>query len=388
MAFALIALALVLCAASSHFVLTSLGADLEPRSTAPVLEGPVPKAAIIVPCRGDGQGRLATRLRAVLAQDYPAAEFVLVTDSADDPAYAVFMALRAAHPDRAIRCVVAPSATTSSQKNANLLAALDACSDDVAFFVFLDSDGIASSGLVGALCAALRRTPEAPAATGFRWYGGDGKSVPSKLRMAWNAGGFSFLLNPSTRFVWGGAMAFRREALGELRVRWSRSLSDDLGLSAWLKEQPAPPVFSPAAIMWSEEDDSWSSVLRWTTRQTYLTRIYDPTFYWTGFITHALGWLLFSAGLALGGPAGVASSAWLVHLPLAYAARLGALSAMMARSGWTLSAASRATLVCFMPLVSLTLVINSIAALAMRSYLWAGIRYRVDGPFRVRAETR
>ena len=285
-----------------------------------------------------------------------------------------------------MRCIVAPGAERCSQKNSNLIAAIDAAAADTEVFVFLDSDGLAPSGLVAALIGALQRSPNAPAATGFRWYGAHG-TLSSALRSTWNAGGIGFMLDPNTRFIWGGAMAFRRATvLSQVRPVWERTLSDDLGLSRWLKAQPEAPQFAPDAIMWSEEDDTLWSLLRWTTRQTYVTRIYDRVFFGAGLVTHALGWSLFSAGIALGGTGFVASALWVGHLPFAYAASLGAFSAILERSKWTLSAGSKIALVVLSPVASLMLLCNSLGALCMRSYSWAGIRYRVRGPLEISVE--
>src|ERR1051325_9925661 len=58
-----------------------------------------PFASVIAPCRGLDPG-LRENLAALLTQDYPAYEVIFVTDSADDPSFALIEELRAQLRDR------------------------------------------------------------------------------------------------------------------------------------------------------------------------------------------------------------------------------------------------------------------------------------------------
>ena len=95
---ALVVVTGLLCLVSASFLQRSMRLGLRIASALPDAPIDGPKTAVIVPCRGDGKGRLEQRLSAILAQSYRNAEFLFVTDAESDPAYAVFKKLELSTP--------------------------------------------------------------------------------------------------------------------------------------------------------------------------------------------------------------------------------------------------------------------------------------------------
>jgi len=233
---------------------------------------------------------------------------------------------------------------------------------------------------------------EVGAASGYRWYDPRWGAVPDLLRTAWNAGGFVFLVNPQTSFVWGGAMALRRSTYQKAGIAnvWSKALSDDMTLSRRLKSMGLRLKFVPECIVISQAPDTLSSAVSWTNRQTLVTRFYNKPFWMVTGIFHGLGnvlgWglLLFGVGsLITGGaklPAALALAGglvWLAHLWVFALLLITPLDRLLQPRGIMLGA-RRWTLVLVAPMASLLQGLNSINSCFTRRIRWAGITYQIE----------
>lgn len=355
----------------------------------------LPPTSVVIPCKGD-DGTLFDNLTSVVDQDHPDIEFVLVTATADDLAQEAFRRLIAAHPEKRIKSVVAGIPQHCSQQNNNQVAGIAASDPRSHVIVIMDSDGQADKRFVAKLVTPLT-DPKVGATTGYRWYDPRWHSLADVLRTAWNAGGYVFLINPQTRFVWGGAMAFRRTTYQQAGIAqiWSNALSDDHTLSHWVKKQGLELVFVPECIVISRQPDTMNSVIHWTNRQTLVTRFYNPAFWITAAIFHVLGnvlgWGLLLGGLlhllirgseVIGWVALAAGAVWVAHLWVYALLMVGPLNRLLVPRGVELGS-RRWLLVLVAPLASLLQGLNSINSCLTRRVRWAGITYQIDSPQRM-----
>src|ERR1043166_2511586 len=197
----------------------------------------MPRASVLVPCRGVDQG-LRENLAALFAQHYPAYELVFVSDRAEDPALAVAERLsrelggESAGTART-RFVVAGRASACGQKVHNLRAGVAAANPSSEVLVFVDTDARPRPDWLRALVAPLE-DQRVGAATGYRWFLPVRGGLASQLRSVWNASIASALGHDDRRnFCWGGSTAVRRETFERLNVseRWRGAVSDDYALT-------------------------------------------------------------------------------------------------------------------------------------------------------------
>ncbi len=264
-----------------------------------------PFATIIVPCRGLDKG-LEENLSAFLDQDYPQYEVIFVVDDKHDPAVAVIESMierpggvRTGSDSDWVpadtKLVIAPEATSSSQKVENLREAVLHASPESQIFVFADSDARPSKDWLRSLVAPLA-DENAGAATGYRWFIAKHPTFGSELRSAWNASITSALgPNIKSNFCWGGSMAMRRDTFERLgmREKWSGVLSDDFAVTRTVKAAGLPIIFVPQALTATVEDCTLRETVEFTTRQMKITRVYATPLW----VVSLIGTTIFNAVL-------------------------------------------------------------------------------------------
>ena len=184
----------------------------------------LPPATVIVPVKGYDEG-LRENLAALASLDYPDYELIVAANWADDIPAGVLPA--------EVRVVLAHDLMPdASGKVQNLLAAVRAARKRSTIFAFADSDGRVTPGWLRALATPLAE-PGVGATTGYRWFMPDPPDFWSLMRGVWDAVAAGTLGAGDNRFVWGGAMAIRKEFFFEARVPdfWQGALSDDYALS-------------------------------------------------------------------------------------------------------------------------------------------------------------
>lgn len=240
---------------------------------------------MIVPVKGFDED-LAANLAALAALDYPDYELIVAAHAPGDIDPALV-------PPRA-RLVIAGSPlpeqeAATGEKILNLLAAVAAARPESRIFAFADSDGRVSAAWLRALVAALAG-PAVGAATGYRWH------IPplaragfwSQLRSAWNAviaGGFG---PGDNAFVWGGAMAIRRDTFVQARVAayWLGAISDDFRLAEAVHDAQLKIAFAPGAMVAARDSTTAAEFTEWIARQMKITRAYRPKLWWLGLLSH------------------------------------------------------------------------------------------------------
>lgn len=372
------------------YALSSLKAP--PGSLTP--EAFTPKATIISPCKGT-ESSLEDNLRALFEQDYPDYEIVFVIASNDDAARPIIERVIAQHsrPKDArpkARLVIAQASEGRSEKVNNLLAALDHTSFDSEAFVFVDSDARTHTAWLRALLFELRDS-KVGAATGYRWYIPERGGFCSALLAAWNGAVATTLGDHARNFAWGGSTAMLKATFEriDVRSRWQQALSDDYALTRAVRQAGLSIKFVPRCLLPSREDASFRQLLEFTTRQVTITRVYRPSVWWTGLISHLLFNAIFFGGLALilfsmiRGDAARLLIAMLAAIYLLGTVkgmlRLGAARAILQADSKDITGLW--WMFCLLwPLVSILFLYNFIKSATTRRIKWRGIVYEMRSP--------
>jgi cellulose synthase/poly-beta-1,6-N-acetylglucosamine synthase-like glycosyltransferase len=174
------------------------------------LGGYTPFVTVFVPCRGVDSG-LKENVLSLFAQDYPAYEIIFVSDSANDPAFAVIEEARHSFTKQTgpvISTLVAGAASDSGQKVHNLRAAIRAAHPASEVFVFADTDACPQTFWLRALVAPLQ-AESIGATTGYRWFVAAKAGFASHLLSVWNAAIASALgADGGKNFCWAARPRF------------------------------------------------------------------------------------------------------------------------------------------------------------------------------------
>ena len=251
-----------------------------------------PAASVVVPVKGADEG-LAENLAALAALDYPDFELIVVVRQAGDIAMEVV-------PASARLVVAGPGDAETGEKVNNLLAAIRAARPESRILAFADSDGRVRRDWLRALAAPLR-DPSVGASSGYRWHIPARPGFWTMLRSAWNAviaGSFGPGRNA---FVWGGAMALRRETFDLARVPdyWRGVVSDDFRLAEAVLDAGLKIAFAPAAMVASRDHTGRDEFFEWIERQMKITRAYRPKLWWLGLCAHFIYCLAMVASVKL-----------------------------------------------------------------------------------------
>ncbi len=347
-----------------------------------------PFVTVFVPCRGVDDG-MRENLLAILGQEYPAFEIIVVADRADDPALAV-VAEACRSFDRqtspSVRVVIAGAATDSGQKVHNLRAAVGEADPQSTVFAFVDTDARPSSRWLQSLVAPLS-DKSIGAATGYRWFVARG-GIAAHLRSVWNASIASALgAQRDKNFCWGGSTAIRRETFEQVKVadRWRGTVSDDFTMTRVLHEAALPIKFVPQCLTPSFESCSFHELIEFTTRQLKITRAYAPHLWkavLTGSLLFGLGFFggisLVAGRAAMGRPFATPLILLLVIFALGMMKsdlRLRAVRLVIADRRLRSFTTTLAHLTLW-PLASLLFLWNALAAISRR-ITWRGITYEL-----------
>jgi cellulose synthase/poly-beta-1,6-N-acetylglucosamine synthase-like glycosyltransferase len=353
-----------------------------------------PFVTVFVPCRGVDYG-LKENIHAIFAQDYPAFEIVFVSDSADDPAFAIIDEARRSFSGESgptMRNVVSGPAMDCGQKVHNLRVAVAKADPQSEILVFVDTDARPRPDWLLTLIRPLQ-DPELGATTGYRWFIPVRGGAASHLRSVWNASIASALGElPKKNFCWGGSTAIRRQTFQASRVvddYWSGTVSDDFALTRALHDRDLPIKFVPQCLTASFEDCGFAELIEFTTRQLKITRAYAAHL-WRGVLTgSALFVLVFFGGIALvitRALLGLPFAAPSVVLGVIFA--LGAVKSHQRRRAVSQVIGDRrissfgATLahLTLWPLASVLFLYNALAAAVSRTVVWRGITYQLKSP--------
>jgi cellulose synthase/poly-beta-1,6-N-acetylglucosamine synthase-like glycosyltransferase len=225
---------------------------------------------------------LRENLSALASLEYPNYELIITARSAADIPGGVL-------PARAKIVLAHGEDPSTGEKIQNLTAAIRASRKRSDILAFADSDGTPGPGWLAALAAPLR-DPEVGAATGFRWFTPEPPSFWSLMRSVWDAVAAGTLGPGDNGFVWGGAMAIRKELFFEIRVfdYWKNHVSDDFALTQAVHAAGLRIAYAPGALTPCYSRTSGGELFGWMRRQMTLTRVYRPGLWWPALAAHVL----------------------------------------------------------------------------------------------------
>ena len=355
-----------------------------------------PRVALFCPVKGIEPG-LEQNLAALTSFDYPDYDIFFCMASGEDPARKILDKLAAAskHP---VHIVIAGRPEGCGEKVNNLRAAVQQAKEGYDVFVFADSDGRPGRSWLAHLVAPLADA-NLGAVTTFRWFFRQGHGLWSALASAWNAPAATYLGEHHNNFCWGGGTAIRRERFAQAGVfeYWNGSVSDDLSLTAALRQMGAPILFAPECMVPTVFDCDAAGLFEFTNRQIIIARVYEPRLWTRGGFAHLLycgavltGLGLYIADLIEGMPA--IHILLLAMVPPVFSMARGVLrlaavmellpnwKSKLLADGWIWT-----ILAAIAPFLGLW---NSMVALISREIRWRGIRYLLLSPGQTRILNR
>jgi ceramide glucosyltransferase len=363
------------------------------KETAKELPEYTPFATVFVPCRGVDDG-LKENILSLFAQDYPAFEIIFVSDSADDPAFAVIEEARQSFRKQTgpvISTIVAGPASDSGQKVHNLRNAINAAHPQSEVFVFTDTDARPQKFWLRALVAPLH-DEKIGATTGYRWFVARDGGIASHLLSVWNAAIASALGERGDKnFCWGGSTAVRRATFETLHIgdRWKGTVSDDFTITRVLREAGRPIKFVPHCLTPSFHRSTTHELIEFTTRQLKITRAYARHLWRSVLVGSTIFVATFFGGLILvaaRAPFGFSFLTPLVLLLLIFAMgavkshlRLKAVGLVINDETMRRTATTLAHMFLW-PIASVVFLNNALAAAVSRRITWRGITYELKSP--------
>lgn len=312
-----------------------------------------PRVLVIMPCKGHDI-ELKRNLEAAASQDYENYKLITVVDSNNDSA---LKSIRAANAESIL----------SNSKCANCSGKVRAISTalsrfrDYDAYVILDSDALVGKDWLTDVITPLadRRIGISTSFPLFRPIGG----FWSWVKFVWGFVGISLMESESTRFGWGGTLAFRKDLLSKDDMKYfSESVSDDIALTKIAKRKGLKLAYEPDAAPIIDSDDNLAKFSEWANRQTALSIRGDPKLFYYGVVFYSASILVLLSSIILS--IMVSPVFLLLLLPLL----AGALKTYK-RSGGSLIAA------CIFPLINFLYLANLLKAKGMRAIEWRGRRY-------------
>lgn len=371
------------------------------RPTPPLLpDEDCPKTAVLLAVRGPDPF-LAESVERLLLQDYPDYDVRIVVDHPDDPAWDVIQGVVQQVPADNVRVEALNERLGTCTLKANSLlqavAGLDASYEVIAV---MDSDTVPHRTWLRELVAPLR-DPQVGVASGNRWYMPRKPTMGSLVRYVWNAAAVVQMY--WNRFTWGGSIAIRGKLVreSELQDRWRNAVASDTAIYGVVKKNGFRAAFVPSLMIVNRECCSLGEFFTWVRRQLMVGRLQHggwPMVFLHGTLTSlfllvAVILLLVTMLQQQWQEAGYVA-AGLASYALVMLAGLGLLEAAVRRTvhqrdeptGW-ISPVTFAKLLLALPLTQILYATALPTIRFMHDVTWRGVRYQIDGPWKVRLVT-
>jgi hypothetical protein len=232
--------------------------------------------ALVLPATGALPG-LEDLLAALTAQSLRPRRLIVAVEAREDPAYPRVAALVERYPQLNVELVVAGLSPLRSQKCTNLLAALARLDPDDAYIVLLDADIRPQPWWLASLLAPLA-AGRADIVNGYRWPVTTRISLGTVLVAAIDRAIAVLPRLRQTRPIWGGSLAFTRDALAVLDLpnTIGHTLTEDLPIGdraaqTRLRVLTRRAIRPPTPLAGNLRD-----VWRFARRQYQLIRLYRP----------------------------------------------------------------------------------------------------------------
>ncbi|MFZ5391624.1 MAG: glycosyltransferase [Patescibacteria group bacterium] len=235
-----------------------------------------PFCSLIIAVKGTSS-TLDKHLKSFITQKYSNYEIIFAVESKTDPAYQHIKKAISGH--RHAKLVVAHSCRLCSQKNQNLLTALNH-TNHPEILVFADADITVQNNWLTELILPLS-DPNITATTSYYWPKISFNSIGELFLLFNSSIIFSLLCFASSymkfSLLWGGSIAIRHKTFEKLKVAkyWSHSVSDDTSLSKILSDNNHQTLFVPTAVSLSATHSAdFDTYNRWYFRQLMYLKLY------------------------------------------------------------------------------------------------------------------
>jgi Glycosyl transferase family 21 len=351
-----------------------------------------------------------SHVRSLINQAYPCYRLIFCINNTQDPAFGflvIFFGLepqagtQAYHLGRekiqglnrisqglvCVDIVLAGQAMTCSQKICNQIAAYACLDPEDRLIAWVDADACLSDSWLGDLTHPIQNRQLA-ASTGYRCLVPAGPDWASALTSVINSSILTLLGDHWRNSLWGGSMALTRSAFEKFEIPdyVSRCFSDDESVGALLKKKGIPIYFSFAVLPLGKITYTFTQMFNFGRRQYICARLYYKFHLFIAWLLMSGFSLAFFVLLvrAAGRPQGI--DLWLF---------LGLITAMGLRGLFRfcfiryLLGRSEYGLKCLFletagtPITHLIHLMICCSAMAGSRVEWAGITYKIKGPFHV-----
>jgi cellulose synthase/poly-beta-1,6-N-acetylglucosamine synthase-like glycosyltransferase len=363
----------------------------------PLQDSDCPKTVVCLNLRGLDPF-LKTALPALLNQDYPNYDVIIVVDHPDDPVYALAEEVIKASDKNNVKIgVLKNRKETCSLVNSSLIQTIQKNQNDYEVVAMIDADAMPHKTWLRELIAPLLNK-KIGAVTGQRWYFPPRANMGDLIRYIWNIPAVLQMI--FFRIPWGGSLAIRIDVLQKCKVLdyYEKALVQDVPLFNILKSHGYTIEFVPSVLMINRESVTLSSLVPWIQRQLLWAILYHSS--WWKIVMHGIlvtivplllltliatstllneTFIAVLASLTLIGYVGITLCQLLL---LEYLVR----RIIKKRNEFT-KWLTLLKLIAFIPAMILTQLFYPKAllfALFSRNIEWRGINYRIDAPLKVK----
>lgn len=366
----------------------------------PLSDKDCPKTAVLLAVRGPDPF-LAESVEALLVQDYPNYDVRIVVDHPEDPAWEIIQGVVQRVPAEHVRVeALKERLGTCTLKSNSLLQAIAGLDESYEVVAVMDSDTVPHRTWLRELVAPLQ-DPQVGVASGNRWYMPRTATMGSLVRYVWNAAAVVQMY--WNRFTWGGSIAIRGTLVreSELQDRWRHAVASDTAVYGVVKNHGFRAAFVPSLMIVNRETCSLKEFFTWVRRQLMVGRLQHggwPKVFLHGMLTSlvllAAAVLLLIALLQQQWQAVGFLAAGLLSYALVMLAGLGLLETAVRKPVYRRNQPTQwispVTFVKLLVALPLTQILYAAALPTIRfmhDVTWRGVRYQIDGPWKVRLVT-
>ncbi len=363
----------------------------------PLKDSDCPKTVVCLNLRGLDPF-LTTALPALLNQDYPNYDVIIVVDHQDDPVYELAeKVIRASNKTNVKLGVLKNRKETCSLVNSSLIQTIHNNLNDYEVFTMIDADAMPHKTWLRELIAPLRNK-KVGAVNGQRWYFPPRANMGDLIRYIWNIAAVLQMI--FFRIPWGGSLAIRIDVLKKCNILdyYEKALVQDVPLFDILKKQGYTIEFVPSVLMINRESVTLSSLVPWIKRQLLWAILYHSS--WWKIVMHGilvtlvplLLLTLIATSTFLNQPfIAILATSSLVGYAVITLCQLLLLEYLVRRIVKKRNECTKwltpLKLIAFIPAMILTQLLYPKAllfALFSRNIEWRGIHYRIDAPLKVK----
>jgi cellulose synthase/poly-beta-1,6-N-acetylglucosamine synthase-like glycosyltransferase len=319
-----------------------------------------PKALVIVPCKGQDI-ELYENLLSIKNQNYRNFDVVAVLDSEKDVATKIVKKAGINH------IISKSSCDKCSGKVRAVSTAIEKFGNYEAY-VIADSDIRVSSSWLGTVIAPLSEKGIG-LSTMYPYFNHIG-GFWSKVKSVWGMVGEGLMKRDSSKFGWGGSLAFKKELLDRKSFQFFKnskySVSDDICLTMIAKKKGLEIAYTDSAQPIVNSNDDFSQFWEWANRQTTLSILGNRKNLYIGIPFYSAESLAIVSGVILS----------ILISPLFLILLLHSL-----RNAWITSRKSRQKKLAVIPIVFLLpfiYLVNLLIASRKKSITWRGSTYLLN----------